>query len=295
MSDAGRAAFILGGSMNFAETATLSGGDWESNLPLTNLQHPDIDTIARTVSAAEADTQIKFALGSARPIGGFAVGPSNPTPGSTWTVQGFSGVDFTTEVVNSGTLTVPGTTDDSLDYEWEDAEFWFGLDTSTIIFPFVHSWIIPDANLAAAATARSWWIKFFDESNADGYRDFGWLAASRCWRPSVNYSPSDNSFTFEKIGDQSEAISGKRSHWDRGLRRVWRANFGMLEQDEGFDDVGRMMRVLHNSRQYFVSPDPTDTTHLRDRSFIATFRAIPSIALSNVELAATAFECEEVM
>lgn len=295
MPEADRAAFILGGSMNFAETATLSGGTWEGNLPQSNLQHPDIDTIARTESAAEEDTQIKIALGSARPVGGIAVGPSNPTPGSTWTVQGFSGVDFTTEVVNSGTLTVPGTSADSLDYEWLDPEFWFGRDTSIEVFPFVHSWVIPDANLAAAATAQSWWIKFFDEDNIDGYRDFGWLAGSRCWRPSINYSPGDNSFSVEKLGDQSESILGKRNYWDRGLRRNWRANFGFLGQSEAFDDVGRMMRVLHNSRQFFVSPDPTDTARLRDRSFIATFKAIPSIALSNVDLAATAFDCEEVL
>lgn len=289
-----RAAFILGGSMNFAETAVLSGGGWETNLPITNLQHPDIDTVARTSSAAEADTQIKIAFGSARPVGGIVAGPSNPTPGSTWTVQGFSGTDFTTEVINSGTLTVPGTTADSLDYEWSDPEFWFGRDMSIEIFPFVHSWVIPDANLAAAATAKSWWIKFFDEDNIDGFRDFGWLASSRCFRPKVNYSPGDNSFTADKIGDQSEAISGKRSYWDRGLRRVWTANFGTLTKSEALDDIVRMIRVLSNSRQFFVSPNPTDTARLRDCSFIATYRTIPSIALTDGR-GATAFNCEEVI
>jgi hypothetical protein len=288
-----RAAFIGGGTLNFAETALVTGGNWETNLPIGNLQHPDIDTIARTVSAAEADTQIKIALASARPVGGIVAGPSNPTPGSTWTVQGFSEVDFTGEIINSGTLTVPGTTLDSLDYEWRDPFLWFGRDTSTEIFPFVHSWVIPDASLAIAATAKSWWIKFFDEANIDGYREFGWLAASRCFRPKVNYTPGDNSFTFEKIGDQSEALSGKRSYWDRGLRRIWTANFGTLTKSEALDDIVRMMRVLSNSRPFFVSPNPTDTAHLRDCSFIATYKSIPSIALTDGR-GATAFNCEEV-
>jgi hypothetical protein len=154
--------------------------------------------------------------------------------------------------------------------------------------------VIPDASLALAATCKSWWIKFSDEGNVDGYREFGWLAASRCFRPKVNYTPGDNSFTFEKIGDQSEALSGKRSYWDRGLRRVWTANFGTLTKGEALDDIVRMMRVLSNSRQFFVSPNPTDTAHLRDCSFIATYKSIPSIALTDGR-GATAFNCEEVV
>lgn len=293
MAQASRAAFVGGGSLNFAETATLSDGAWQTNLPRSNLQHPDINTLARTTDAANASTRVKALFGSARPVGGIVIGPSNPTPGSTWRVRGYTD-SFTTMAIDSGTITVPGTTADSLDYEWTDPELWFGRDTSLEIFPFVHSYIIPDADLATAATCLSWFIEFFDAANVDGYREFGWLSIGRCWRPSVNYSPGDNSFSFDKIGDVSESIGGQRNNWDRGLRRTWNANFGYLGQNEGFDEVGRMMRVLSNSRQFFVSPDPTDTGRLRDRSFITAFKTIPSLALSNVDLAATGFACEEV-
>ena len=53
---------------NRADEATLSGGDWQWNLPLTNLQNRIQAIVARSTDTAPASTQWVIDLGRARTV-----------------------------------------------------------------------------------------------------------------------------------------------------------------------------------------------------------------------------------
>ena len=66
-------ANITLGWNNRTDSGTLSGGSWQSTLPLSNLQTRQVQKVARTLDAAVASTQFLIDLGQARTIGALAL------------------------------------------------------------------------------------------------------------------------------------------------------------------------------------------------------------------------------
>jgi hypothetical protein len=62
---------------NETYTPALSGGSWSSDLPLTNLQDRRLSKVARSASAALANTKFEVDLGVARSVGLFAIPKHN--------------------------------------------------------------------------------------------------------------------------------------------------------------------------------------------------------------------------
>lgn len=62
-------ANITLGWNNRTDSGTLSGGSWQSTLPLSNLQNRQVQKVARSTDATTASTQFQIDLGQARPIG----------------------------------------------------------------------------------------------------------------------------------------------------------------------------------------------------------------------------------
>ena len=280
---------------NDADTATLSGGSYRSTLPRTNMQTADIRTVARTTDAANASTMVKVDLGAIKQIDGVALGPINASPGATYRVRSYSDSSFSTLKYDSGTRTLPGTVVTSTDLEWEDSGFWYGLNTETLLpeLPVFLIEIIPAASLTLAQQ-QFWKIEIFDSANASGYLDIGRLFMGRAFRPAINYD-EDNGFGLSALTDMVESLGGKRTYFERGIRRTLRLSFKYLTETEAFGDAFRMAVKARDSRQIFIVPDYGDTTYLQERSFLATFKTIPSIQQLLVSRGATAIDAEEVL
>ena len=58
---------------NRADSSALSGGSWQTTLPLTNLQSRQIQRVARSLNALTSSTQFRIDCGQARAIGVFAL------------------------------------------------------------------------------------------------------------------------------------------------------------------------------------------------------------------------------
>jgi hypothetical protein len=69
-------------------TPTLAGGSWEATLPLTNLQDRRLHRVARSSSAAEADTRLQLDLGAERPVRVVCVPKHNLSVGAKWRAVG---------------------------------------------------------------------------------------------------------------------------------------------------------------------------------------------------------------
>lgn len=284
---------------NFADTGILSGGSWETTLPLDNMQDPDIQVVARSTDATLTSTKFSIDLGREQPVGGLAFGPTNMSPGSTWIARAYSDAAMTAQVYSTGTQQVTGEVIDWTDtndwLEWENPGFWLGIDdfASFTELPQFNYHVVAVADLALT-TAQYWRLELSDTANADGHVDIGRLMIGRQYLPSYGYSV-DNNFSIDPLVDVEESLGGLRSYWERGYRRSLRLTFPVLTDDELFDSVFRMMLRSGLSRQIFVVPDPSDASFGVRRSFLATFKTIPAIQQALMERGTTAMDFEEVL
>jgi hypothetical protein len=279
----------------FSDVGTLYGGSYVSTLPVANAQNADIGTVARTTNPLTSSTRVNVDLGKVRSVGGIALGPLNVSPGAQYRIRTYDDAAMGSGdiVYDSGTKNIAGTTVASLDLEWEDPGFWYGVDSDAI--DDLPTWlveIIPEADVEPVRWAS---VEIFDTSNADGYVQFGRLLVARAWRPAYNYSYGGNSFAIDPRTEMNESEGGLRTYDERGQRRTLQVAFENLPEDDLFGDVFRIMNRSGISRQVYVVPDPADASFFQRRSFLATFRQAPAIAQVLFERGSTAFDFEEVL
>ena len=277
---------------NFAENSVFSFGSWLTNLPLDNMKDSDLGTLARSSDALVASTKFRVDLGAVRPIGGVAVGPTNLSPGAQYRVRSYEDNLYTTLLYDSGIKILPGASVDSLELEWEDPGFWYGIETEGLSNAWIIE-VIPETQISNS-NAQYWQIEMIDESNSDGYIEAGFCMIGRTFRPSINYD-ENNSFTQIQLTDTIEALGGHRDYWHRGMRRTLRVTWWRLDDSEGWGDIYAMMTILGVHRPMFVVPDPDDLDNIQKRSFLATFRNTPELRLIIQDGVTTGFDLEEVL
>ncbi|MEH2476252.1 hypothetical protein V1281_002579 [Nitrobacteraceae bacterium AZCC 2161] len=289
----GSAVFLY---RDYAVTGLLTGGSWRPALPLANVQNPDIGVVARSTDASHAATKLILDLGVTKIVGGFAIGPSNMSPGAAYRVRAYSDQALSDLLYDSSVTIVPGSVIDWGDpgvwLEWENPDFWNGYINfdDTINLPLYLGIVFP-----ADIFAQYFLVEIFDDVNPDGYVQIGRVLCTKAWRPSLNYAPDSNALGIEANTDVQTSIDGNRSYWEHAQRRTWRCSFPYLPEAEAFDSVFSMANASGVSRQVFIIPDPDDGTRARKRNFLATFKALPAIAQLNVELGSTELDFEEVL
>src|SRR5690606_4031646 len=132
------------------DSATLSGGSYETGLPLSNLKMAELYETARTTDATTDSTKFVIDFGEATEVSGIIVGPTNISAAGTWSVKGSSSTEFADGYSS-------GARDPGLDADEIDAEAGTNL---------VHL-------LSSAQTYRYWEIAIDDTTNAAGYIEMG--------------------------------------------------------------------------------------------------------------------------
>jgi len=99
------------GTKNRASAATYSGGSWSSTLPITNLATTDVTQVARTSSAALADTRFRMDLGANYTLRCFGLINHSLSTAGTWRVRaGTAGldVDYTSGAQSDDRIAITG-------------------------------------------------------------------------------------------------------------------------------------------------------------------------------------------
>ncbi len=140
---------------NRAGAATLSGGDWESALPLANLQTRRLAQVARSSSADIEDTLFAAAFPTAEIVRVVALINHNMPPGAQWRVTGAEDSGFSSVVYQSDWLPVWPAVYDSESLEWEDDNWWLGSATLDDIIGITWS----TAHLVPQVAAAYWKVE----------------------------------------------------------------------------------------------------------------------------------------
>lgn len=291
-------ANVLIAHPNIVDAGTLSGGAWQA--PLANLQDRRLSRLARSATAAKADTQFTLDLGRSSSLSVVAVVRHNLSTTAVWRLRIASDAAFTNPVYDSALNLPPGASPSlplawptiyPLDMlEWEDDNFWSGTvsEEERREYPSLLLVVLP--RLTAGRYLR---IEIEDEANPEGYIELGRLFVGRAWRPQHNASVGATT-GWESDTTVQRALSGTPYFDRKAGRRVTRFELNVLSRDEAMAGVFELQRRAGLDGELLLVWDQHDLMNLLRRSYLGRLRQLSPIAQAFVTNHSTVFEIEEL-
>lgn len=257
---------ILLSVANLADQATLSGGSWETLLPLANLQQEFLSLYALSTNDTAASTKLQVDFGSATAIRMVGIGRHNMGDATTATFR-----------VKAGTTAGASNVHDSTSLNVADRSY-----RGTLTY-----------DCGSNVSARYWTIEFVDAYPG------GRLQISRLWMGvSLTFSRSyayGNAFGFEPRDVSEESLGGVLFHDRRTPRRIVRLPFKALTTAEANGALQDAQGNLGTAGQLWFVKHPTDMAAGFKANGLYRFRKFDPIAQLFKNLHETAIELEEVL
>lgn len=243
------------GYINYGDTATLSGGNWNPNYPLTKLQQYGLSYPARSVDATLASTKFDIDLGADKVTRLIGVMGHNMTQDALARITGGDTPGATT--YDSGWLNVWQPVYGAYDIPFESDGWWLGrLSAAEAALYRAKSLHDTGSN----RLYRYWRVELNDTANPLGYIDLYRLYFGPLTSPTVNYSWGA-AFGIEPRDSASETLGGARYPERRAGRRVFKWTVDALTDQEAFGWWLDMMNTLGSEGEVLVIPDPADISH----------------------------------
>jgi hypothetical protein len=265
------ASNLLLGTLNRIDSATLSGGSWQSTLPLNNLKDRRLSRLARSTNATTGSTKFDIDLGVARSVGAIALVAHNMSASATVRIYGDDASDFATPIYDSGSLQVwpSGVIPQAL-LEWEDDNFWLGTVSQEAVAGFNAPFVLP---LTAAQTLRYWRVEITDTGNSSGYVHIGRVYIGSSWIPTYDRSYGAST-GYEDTSVIEASLAGEEFFDVRRRRRSHRFELGFLSQTEFMDRVLELQRLQGVTGEVLIVPDTTDTANQAKVSFLGRLKTL---------------------
>lgn len=238
---------LILGYNNLIDTATLSGGSWLAQLPLTNLQNRLLSKAAWSTNDAAASTLINIDLGSAKAVRAFGAIKTNISgSGATYRLRGSDDNTFATSLYDSGTIAANAQTPDLI------------------------------IGLSSTITARYWRLEFVDTENVENAVKIGRLFIGPALAPADNYSFGAEIGYQSRTGVQS-SLSGVDVFDFRLGRRLFSFAFDWLTAPEAYTQVLELQRICDISGELLLIVDPADTTYNQRRHYLGRLQQLSPI------------------
>lgn len=283
-------ANILFGYGVLAEAATLTGGSWETDLPLPSLQSREIFKVARTTDANDGSAVAIIDFGSVKPWRLIGVVNHNLEIDAQYRVTAANDSGFSTDVVYSGELTdVYPEVYAPEALEWEDDNWWSGKYSAEEIegqvLQFEH---IPPS------IVRSRYVKLelFDSGNSAGFIQFGYLALMAGWQGirTIDVGAAHGLETATEIG---EAVGGSEVIDEQPQWRTYRATMSQMDEDEAFGRAWQIMKRVGTGQPIYVVPDPDDIRNSLRNNFLGRFTQLNPVVHRQAGRMSVDFEIRE--
>lgn len=272
-------ANVYFGWPNRLDAATLSGGSWEADLPLANLQTRALSLVARSTDDATASTKFDIDFGTARAHLAVALIRTNLSADAlvkaSWGTSLGGAQVYTTGWVNAFAVTIAAE-----GIEWPAT----GSLGASMIVPLAP---------AAGTSARYLRIEIDDTSNADGYVEIGRVFAGSGLHPTHNpVYGLDRGWDDPSIVDQN--MAGSMAATKFSPIRTVRMALELLSVAEG-DLVHEMQRRQGVVDEVLFLHDRTDRAVAQQHGYLARMKAMPRLLLPSYLRRSTVFELTEIV
>lgn len=263
---------------NTVETAALSGGSWQPNLPLMNMLNPITTKRARSTNAQLASTQFRVALADSITAHGIQIIATNLSSAALYRISWYTDQTYTAEIDDTGWISIGISINWANQAEWFDwlsPDFWLGatgfLDPDNQGVDIRHTFSQP-------TSVKYLKIEFDDVTNAKAYVEVGHLYIGHAFVPSINVSP-DPIFQRISLTSSADAIGGAQYFNRRGSRKRLVITWPLLPQEEVLDDIDEIVRIHDIDKPVYVDLDPDNLQSGRNTAFLARIHTLPESKL----------------
>lgn len=250
---------------NRCKAGTLSGGAYETSLPLSNAENTELGAVARTTNLDLASTKAICDLGQARYVRLVCLFGTNISPTALIRISGGTSSGgsqvYAGSWVAAWTLTTIDAAMTALGVETEG-----GLALPRGQYPV-------GVVLPAALSARYWSIEIDDASNADGYVEFARMVLAGLF--SGTYGTNTGvSNTVRDLSGVGEAEGGADWSYVRTRQRKTSVLLSLQPQDGQAANELRLAAGITQECVFVASK--TDREEFQRGSFLARFEEVPA-------------------
>jgi hypothetical protein len=285
---------------NRIDSSQISGGEWQPNLPLSNLYVPVMTRRARSTNAQLASTQFRVAMAEPLTALGIQIIATNLSSAAQYKLSWYSDLAFTTLNGTTGFIPV-GTSIDWTNvlewFDWLNVNFWLGAQ------PFFD----PDNqgrdirhHFSSPTSIQYLKVEFDDTTNAEGFIEVGYVFIGQPFVPSINIA-TDPSFSRLSLTSKQETAGGSQYFVRRASRRQLAVTWPLLPREEVFGELDEIIEIHDIDRPVFVDVDPDSISDsARKMAFLARMEQMPETRLLQAYLdsdtgAAIGFEFTQVL
>ena len=280
---------LLLGFPNKIDVATLSGGSWETALPLINLQTTTLRDVARTVDTALTSTT--FDITFAHTEGPRCLGLFNHNLSLQATVRWIASnlADFSVLRYDSGELDAWPIVYPPSMLRWEDQNWWDGRYNTTQREGYTPAHIIP---MATEVFAIYWRCIISDVSNAAGHIDIGRVFIGPAHQPIINMSYGA-AIMWEPNTKVQVYRQGAEEFDVRRACRVKTFALNNMLEDEALGWAFELQRQAGIHGEVVYIEDPDDTWQAIRTRFLGRLRKLAPIENPMFGRHNTVFEIKE--
>ena len=249
----------------------VSGGSWESTLPLAHLQDRRLSRPARSTNALGASTRFDIDLEAVRAVGVLALPKHNLSTSATVTWLGSLTSNFSSLVFNTQPIDAwpAGTTPEDM----------AGINAAIVT-------VLPEDK-----SVRYLRCTISDVNNAAGYVELGRVIVAGAWRPSA-FMTVGAKLGLESASERIVSDGGAALYLTKPMRRYWDFSLSLIEEAETFAQAWHMMRQLGSVGQLFFVYAPSEA-FLHERSFLCVMRDLSPVEFPFAHFRSVAFRLVE--
>lgn len=276
---------------NWADGGTLSGGGWETSLPLSNMQNPSLSKVARSSSQFFFDTTFTIDFGAPRLINVVGIIGHTLTPESYVQTQIYTDSGLTNNVYDSGFVdTMPTIWGENSGALWGVDSIWTGKyaadELVNVNLNFFH--IIPGSIVAQYVR-----INLNDNSNPNEWVDVARLFVGPAWEATYNYNVGAT-LGWRDLSTIDEGLSGAVFAEQRTKKRTFSFDLSFLSKNEVLSKAFEMQRRQGITKEVVVIPTPDEQTHQFREAFMGRLTTLSPIQTRIAGLHDVGFNIEEL-
>ncbi|WP_016854797.1 hypothetical protein [Halomonas smyrnensis] len=224
---------------NRIDEAALTGGSFETELPLSLVQERVLAVRAQSVDASHAATWFDVALPQVRPVQVVALARHNLSATAECRVRLYADAAQSVLLWDSGQRAAWPSVYATAQLEWEYDNYWAGTldEEARELYTPLLTVFSDDVQLA-----RSVRVELFDQGNPDGCLRLGRVIVADAWQPEYNAAYGiahgfDNADTIAEAGDRTEYFERKRQ------RRTMALSLEHLSETEAYQRLYGLQRT----------------------------------------------------
>ena len=255
---------------NQSDSASVSGGNWLTTLPKTNVQNRLLTIVARSIGVATSATQMDLDLGPGSNVySAICILSHNLSVNATVRVTADPVAGFPAPVFDSGWVDAYAYVVPMSERLWEMPNWWDGKPTEDDLEGYSLNTLIYTDVLTTARYIR---VEVDDTTNVNNYIDIGRIIVAPMTELAIN-TDYGATLSWTDRSEIGESIGGSEFFDSRLKKREFTCAGSNMFDDEALGTIFEIQKQQGITGEIFIVPDQSDTKHGFRRSFLARMTA----------------------